>query len=1607
MNTQHSFLQSVRKCLYAGAAMAFSSLTFAPLATADDTDVFLGSTSDTSLSSKPNVLLILDTSGSMDFDLDIDNPTGTSRLKVMKDALVKLLESMNNVNVGLMTFNSAGGPVRYPVRYIDDPVDPESGTNTFTLIRSIEQSSDDAQQNIETVLDPDAVTTNDPQLYISQDVGYASSTTTTFTVSNNADDGRESTSSGSWFSGESSLSTASSDIGLLFRNVNIPAGAVILSAELLLTVETTRTDSTSLNILVEDSENAQPFSGTSDVLASRPKIGQVQSWNPVPAADRFQQITSPNFALLVQEVVSKPGWLSGNNIAVFLERQSGRRQFYSREGTTNSNRWPKLRVTYTTTAVPIKQLTGLRFTDIGIPQGSTITRAYLDFTAASTSNTGLKYTIYGENVADAATFTTATGDISGRPRTGAQVGWTLIEDWIAESSYESPDISNIIQEIVNRADWCGGSDLSLILEPSDLADRLAYSYDGNPLKAPTLHVEYDTSTLAPPQTGCLLSEVTSRVNHGLSDAEQISGGTVVTGSSILDLVNNDGYNQQVGIRFPDVGIPQGSEVVSAHVEFTSYSGDTTTTNLTIRGHKVEDSPSFQGNSNISNRLSQATTASVSWSPGSWGTGGTYSSADITSIVQEIVDQPAWDANNALSLVFTGTGRRRAYSFDGSASRAPRLVVQVKLHLANLPDVSAQTVRQQLIQEVKSMKSVAGTPTVNTYMEGIRYFRGMPVYWGDERGSQLSYDRYSRVSHMGSLTGGTLDQPAGCTSTSLDNVECINEDIDGLPTYVSPIKDACQANYIVLLSDGEQNLYSTGDNIPGLLATAPDPEFGSTCSTANGGAECGLKLAEFARRFDQSSLDGSQTIKTYSIGFAFTSDFLRNMATRGGGLYYEANSSDALTSAFQSIVADILSKPTSFTAPTLTISAFNRLFNSNEVYISIFEPDRTARWSGNVKKYFLCRPGQSGCTVGQLIDANDLPAVSDGYIKATAESDWGGVEDGPDVEVGGSGMQVPAFASRNIYTYTGGTAPSNVALDVDAHKVTVGNTSLTESMLGVAAAERDALIRWIRGEDIDDENGNGITNENRWTFGDPLHSAAVSVNYGKSGTTPVSKLFVGFNDGAFRMINTYNGKEEWSFIPPDLLPMQKTLRANPGGLHQYGMDGSPVAWINDPNGNSIIESSKGDFVKIFIGQRRGGRNYYAFDVTPASPVNSATDVTSVKPTLMWQITGGVTAGYEKLGQTWSAPFRTRIMMLESGSPVVKNVLVFGGGYHEVHDTVFDPGSASPYYGNAIFIADAEDGSLIWSVSDSGATVNVPEMRFAIPSDIRIIDTDGDGATDRFYVGDLGGQVWRVDLTGPLKEGSAANTVVGRLAELSDGATAADQRRFMYRPQVALLNDIEHTETGKSKFTAVAINSGDRENPLATSVHDRVYVLRDYALGKMADEDGNSLADASFATIKHSNMGDLYDATLDITSTGSPDSLKESRGWFFDLKEPDASGFIGEKGITEGAILFSSTKEEPPLYTFNTYTPAQLDTSNTCSVSVGTNRTYFVNLFNANGTTVLDDVRSKQNDAFGIAPSQAIGWQEGQDTVSVGMGSTYDEVPYNLYRGDRLVPIYITE
>ena len=74
-----------------------------------------------------------------------------------------------------------------------------------------------------------------------------------------------------------------------------------------------------------------------------------------------------------------------------------------------------------------------------------------------------------------------------------------------------------------------------------------------------------------------------------------------------------------------------------------------------------------------------TTAAVAWSPPAWGSIGAAGvdqrTADISSIIQEILDRPGWSSGNALVNIITGTGTRTAESYDGDAGAAPLLHVE--------------------------------------------------------------------------------------------------------------------------------------------------------------------------------------------------------------------------------------------------------------------------------------------------------------------------------------------------------------------------------------------------------------------------------------------------------------------------------------------------------------------------------------------------------------------------------------------------------------------------------------------------------------------------------------------------------------------------------------------------------------------------------------------------------------------------------------------------------------------------------------------------------------------------------------------------------------------
>ena len=144
------------------------------------------------------------------------------------------------------------------------------------------------------------------------------------------------------------------------------------------------------------------------------------------------------------------------------------------------------------------QTVGMRFNGIAIAKGATINNAWIQFQTDQVSTGLASLTIRGQAADNPTTFTTTATDVSSRPRTTAAVPWSP-PDWpsvgAALDPQRTPNLSSVIQEIVNRPGWASGNSMALII--SGTGQRVAESYNGLPTAAPLLHIEAGPSDPAP------------------------------------------------------------------------------------------------------------------------------------------------------------------------------------------------------------------------------------------------------------------------------------------------------------------------------------------------------------------------------------------------------------------------------------------------------------------------------------------------------------------------------------------------------------------------------------------------------------------------------------------------------------------------------------------------------------------------------------------------------------------------------------------------------------------------------------------------------------------------------------------------------------------------------------------------------------------------------------------------------------------------------------------------------------------------------------------------------------------------------------------------------
>jgi hypothetical protein len=140
---------------------------------------------------------------------------------------------------------------------------------------------------------------------------------------------------------------------------------------------------------------------------------------------------------------------------------------------------------------PGAQTVGIRFSDLDVPAGAVITAAWLQFWVDEADDVVTDLVIEGQATDNPATFTTTRWDVSSRPRTAVRVAWS-VAPWNtagdAGLDQRSPDLTAVLQEIVDRPGWASGHAMAFLV--TGAGTRTAEAYGGDSSRAPLIHVEY-------------------------------------------------------------------------------------------------------------------------------------------------------------------------------------------------------------------------------------------------------------------------------------------------------------------------------------------------------------------------------------------------------------------------------------------------------------------------------------------------------------------------------------------------------------------------------------------------------------------------------------------------------------------------------------------------------------------------------------------------------------------------------------------------------------------------------------------------------------------------------------------------------------------------------------------------------------------------------------------------------------------------------------------------------------------------------------------------------------------------------------------------------------
>lgn len=178
-----------------------------------------------------------------------------------------------------------------------------------------------------------------------------------------------------------------------------------------------------------------------------------------------------------------------------------------------------------------------RFPGVALNNSAAIGSASLHLRALSLTGSIVGAVIFGI-AADNPSAPTTNADAASRTLTSASVAWTP-GAWVADTSYDTPDLTPIVQEIVNRAGWASGNAMMFYIMTADAGYGGAnnnphiYTYDWDIPSAPQFNVLTSPQVATTPCTVTIVDAQATGVTAVASTGVTITKPTGVANRDVL------------------------------------------------------------------------------------------------------------------------------------------------------------------------------------------------------------------------------------------------------------------------------------------------------------------------------------------------------------------------------------------------------------------------------------------------------------------------------------------------------------------------------------------------------------------------------------------------------------------------------------------------------------------------------------------------------------------------------------------------------------------------------------------------------------------------------------------------------------------------------------------------------------------------------------------------------------------------------------------------------------------------------------------------------------------------------------------------------------------